>query len=110
MATSAPDYSGFDYSSGNLAAIGHSTIADTSGGGGWLSGLQDVFGAAATAFTNVYRTVNQPKPQQVPAGSAIYDPQTGQYKQALAGLSMNPTTMLLLVGGAIVVVLALRGK
>lgn len=101
------------YSSGNLAAIGgggHPTVADSSDGGGWASGLTDLFSVATSAFTNVYRTVNPPK-----TGQMVLDPRSGQYIPAgtvmhttgpLAGVNTNT---LLLVGAALLAVV-LIGK
>lgn len=92
--------------------IGTPTIADTSGGGGWLSGLVGVFSTIGTTFTNVYRTVNPPKPTTVPPGGAVYDPSSGQYRPAVAQpTTISPNTLLwagVLIVLAVVLVPRLR--
>lgn len=91
------------------AASAQTTAADTSGGGGWLSGLTNVFGSVATAFTNVYRTVNPPTPIQAPPGGVIYNPQTGTYVPAVPSVGISSGTLLLAGLGLLVVVLLVRG-
>lgn len=69
--TNAPDFSGFDYSAGDLSAI------NSGGGGGggnsnWFSGLTGFLTAIGTTVTNVSRSLSPPK-----AGTTLYNPQTG---------------------------------
>lgn len=111
-ATDLTDLGG--YSSGNLSAIGGGapTVADSSGGGGWASGLTDLFSAATSAFTNVYRTVSPPR-----SGQLVLDPHSGQYIPAgtivhttgpLAGVNSN--TLLLIGAGLLAMFLVLGNR
>jgi len=90
-------------------STGDTTVADTGGGGGWMSGLGDIFSSVGTAITSVYRTVNPPQPTTIPQGGVIFNPKTGTYQPAVQQPSLGiSSNMLLLVGAAIVVVLLLR--
>lgn len=94
-----------------MATSPDTSAADTSGGGGWLSGLQGVFQAAGTAITTVYRTINPPTPTQVPSGGVIYNPKTGNYQPAVQqppGTTISTNTLLLIGVGVLAVVLLMR--
>lgn len=98
---------------------------DSSDGGGALSGLSDIFSSVGTAISSVYRTVNPPKPgslvlnpatgqyvpagvpQTLPPGTSVYNPATGTYQTPGTTLGLTPN-MLLLIGGAILLVVLLK--
>lgn len=100
----ASDYSGLTYSPGTT------TIADSGGNGGWTSGLTDLFGAASTAFTNIYRTVAPPKPTMIPPGGMILDPRSGQYiPAAKSGIDTGTILIIgLVVIGAVLIIPRLK--
>lgn len=97
---------------GGYSAGAKTTIADTSGSGGWVSGLSGLFEAAGTSFTNIYRTVNPPRPTNVPPGSMVLDPRSGQYVPAVQPQPLGLDTSSLLTIGLLVigVVLVMRIK
>lgn len=89
------------------------TIADSSGSFS-LSGLTNLFSAVGTSISNVYHSVNPPS-----TGTLVFNPNTGTYQPAgaqtpapgtvLSTLAVQPSTLLLLVGaGLLVVVLLMR--
>jgi hypothetical protein len=78
-----------------------------SGSGGFLSGLTGVFSAIGNGVATGYRAVNPTI--SPPAGSLVYNPQTGGYttQAALTAQStLNP--MLLLLLGAVVIYLVVK--
>lgn len=109
-------------SSADVAALGGyagpdsgtSSVSDSGGASAndsfSLSGLSSIFSTVGSAFSSAYRSVNPVV--QAPAGSVIYNPQTGGYvsrsglvaAQTSAGLS----PIILIAGGLLVVFLLMR--
>jgi hypothetical protein len=88
--------------------VDDTTVADTGGGGGWLSGISDLFSTVGTVYTNVSRANNPP-----PRGSVLYNPQTGlpYTQQQLAGTnSIETSELLLILGGAALLLFALKKR
>jgi hypothetical protein len=92
---------------------GDMTIADTGDGGSSISGLAGIFESVGTSITSILRTTSSPAP-----GQLVYNPVTGTYQPAGAmtpirsstplGLGIQPSTLLLLAAGVLVIVLVTR--
>ena len=83
------------------------TVADSGGNGGALSGLANIFSSIGTAVTNVYRAVNPQSLVTTPSG-AVINPATGQVIQGPTTVGGFSSNTVLLIGAAIIAIVLLK--